>query len=405
MADQQPLPAPLPEQQQQGLKQTPYVIQLRQFLQVRRDAALKDLGSIQAVTTDEDYESAEATLATAKKLYDVMTLKRKMFTDPIKKQLEELTSYENTINYNAKSPNEYLRVRALLDQYNQKKVDEKKVAEHEAWIRSEQMKYKAEYKAKVAEQLTGKINGLYKNVIQQMSDWEKGLKLETVDQSYDKLRQSNPSLKMEHYDSCFYPWKARPDIMGVKQEEEYLVELKKELTYEAYNEKFQQLVAPVKNEYLARIDHVKAALKMKAQADEATRKKLEADAEAERQRKMAEEIKAADARRDEELKAVKDQLDIDKVEADFTQQMMTADIDAGPTKTVARFANDAQWLNAFLKVVAKCAAHPKFKFYDTKKGYRPEIAKWLEFYGANIGEPMEGIVLEERAKTIVRAKE
>lgn len=405
MADQQPLPAPLPEQQQQGLKQTPYVIQLREFLQVRRDAALKDLGSIQAVTTDDDYEAAEATLATAKKLYDVMTLKRKMFTDPIKKQLEELTSYENTINYNAKSPNEYLRVRALLDSYNQKKVDEKKVAEHEAWIRSEQMKYKAEYKAKVAEQLTGKINGLYKNVIQQMSDWEKGLKLETVDQSYDKLRKSNPTLKKEHYDSCFYPWKNRPDIMGVKQEEEYLVELKKELTYEAYNEKFQQLVAPVKNEYLARIDHVKAVLKMEAEADEATRKKMEAEAEAERQRKMAEEIKAADARRDEELKAVKDQLDIDKVEADFTQQMMTADIDAGPTKTVARFANDAQWLNGFLKVVSKCAAHPKFKFYDTKKGYRPEIAKWLEFYGANIGEPMEGIVLEEKAKTIVRAKE
>lgn len=382
----------------------PEVQKLREYLQVRRDAAVQDLQTIQTITTDEQYAAAEEVLTQAKQLYDKMSAKRKSFTDPIKKAIEEIMTYENSINYTSKSENEYNRARAILEEYNQKKIDAKKQAEHEAWLRAEQMKYKAEYKAKVNEQLLGKINGLVKNVIQQMSDWEAKLKLESFDQSVEKLRASQPSLKREYFDECFYRWGNRPDIMVPKQEDEYLTELKKELTFETYNEKYQQLVAPIKNEYLAKVEQIKKRLQEMAAADDKKKADMLAKQEADRQARVQEEIASANKRHTEEMKTVQDQKDVDMVEADFTQQAMTADIDAGPSKKVASFTNDAMWLTPFLKVVGKVAVHPKFKGILGKDAYVPEVQKWLDFYAANVGEGIEGITFAEKAKTIVKKR-
>lgn len=393
MADQQP----------QGLAVIPDVAPLKEYLVKRRDAAVKELSAIQAIATEEEYEYAEQICATAKKLYDAMVAKRKLFTDPIKELITEVMSYENTINYTAKTPNEYNRVRELLEQFNQRKIDAKAKAEHEAWIVAEQLKYKAEYKAKVAEELIGKVNGIYKNMVQQMADWERKLTLENADARYDQLAGSVPTLKREHYDSCFRRWGNRPDVMAPAQEDAYLIELKKELPYETYNEQWQQLAAPVKNEYMARKDHVKASLKMKAEADEATRKAKEAEEERLRQEQVANTIKAADERSTQQVQEVRNNREVETYSADFTQQAMTSDIEAGPSKKVARFADDKNWLPSFLKVVAKCAAHPKFKLH-AKEGYVPEVKKFMDFYSANIGEAIDGLAFDEKAKTIVRGK-
>ena len=90
------------------------------------------------------------------------------------------------------------------------------------------------------------------------------------------------------------------------------------------------------------------------------------------------------------------------MEGDFTAQAMTADIDAGPSKKVFSFENDAMWLPAFLQVVSKCAIHPKFKGIMAKDGYVPEVKKWMDFYSANVGEPLKGLKTDQVAKTIVK---
>jgi hypothetical protein len=114
-------------------------------------------------------------------------------------------------------------------------------------------------------------------------------------------------------------------------------------------------------------------------------------------KRAAEEEKAA-------TQAISDEKDMNVLEGDFTQQMMTADIDAGPSKKVASFENDAAWLPVFLQVVTKCAGHPKFKGIMAKDGYIPEIDKWMKFYSASVGEPLKGLKFTEEAKTIVRKK-
>lgn len=391
-------------EQTTDLATTSQITKLKEFLAVRHNAAVAELDAIQSIVNDQQYEEAEESLTQAKGLYDMMSARRKQFTDPIKKAIEEIMVYENAINYTAKSENSYNRARKVLDDYNQKKIDAKKVAEHEAWLRSEQMKYKAEYKAKIQDQLLDKLSGLHKNVLQAMVDWEKKMTLENIEEKTKNLRDSQPKLKEEHYNECFRRWNAKPMIMGPDQEDAYLAELKKELPYGTYNEKFQQLIAPLKNEYLARVGEIKTRLEELAKVDAKKQAEMKAAQETAMKKKMEEDLAAASKKNEQDKQIVQDEKDVSFIEADFTEQAMTSDIDAGPSKKVARFENDAMWLTALLQVIGKVAVHPKFKGIMAKDGYVPEVKKWLDFYSANIGEPLKGLTFDEVAKTIVRKK-
>lgn len=374
------------------------------FLQKRRDAAVADLQEIKTIDNDGQYAEAEETLSNAKRLYDQMVAKRKAFTDPIKEALSQIMAYENEINYTAKTDNEYNRARRVLEDYNQKKIEAKKVAEHEAWVRSEQIKYKAEFRAQVQQQLADMLAGKNRTVLYGMAEWEKALTLENIDANEAKIRNQNPTLKQADYDGCFRRWGNRPDVMAQATEDEYLEELKKELTYAVYNERFQQIVAPIKNEYLAKIPAIKESLKKIAEAKEADKAALKKAAEVKREQEKNEALRLAAEKEKAETQAIQDTKDMGIMEGDFTAQAMTADIDAGPSKKVFYFANDKVWLKPFLQVVAKCAGHPEFKGIMAKDGYVTEVKKWMDFYSSKVGEPMDGLKSDDVAKTIVRKK-
>ena len=371
------------------------------FLAKRRDVAVSELNQIVTIENDEQAAQVNDTLATAKQLYDAMSAKRKSFTDPIKKAIEEIMSYENEINYTAKSDNAYNRARAVLEEYNQKKVKEKQLQEYKAQVRADQLKYKAEFRAKVQEQLQDMLSGKHRTVLFGMSDWEKALTLENIDAKEQVIRNQQPTLKMDDYDKCFHRLGARPHLMTPEQEDEYLLELKTELPYTVYNEKFQQIVAPIKNEYLAKIPQIKERLQQQAKADAADKERLKKENE-ERIEKERKQSLAEAAKKDQEAKqSIADEKDLGTMNADFTAQAMVADVEAGPSKTMYVFENDSMWLQPFLQVVSKCAVHPKFKF-KVKDAYVPEIDKFMKFYSQNIGEPMKGLKAEQVAKTIVK---
>lgn len=376
------------------------------YLNRAREAAVTDLQTITTITNDEEYAAAESILAKAKQLYDVMSTKRKAWTDPIKKFIaERIMPYENVINPAATEPNEYLRARKVLEDYNQAKIKAKQLAEHNAKVAADLIKYKAEFKAQVQQALAGKLAGLHKNAIQNFVNWEKALTLDNFDTKVNALRSSQPALKPEYYDECFKRWGAKPEVMGGPHEDEYLLELKKELPYETYNQKFQELIAPIKNDYLSRIENIHAKLIEISQADKARQEQLTFQQEQQRKAREEEDLLAANKKNEAELQSIQDTKEMGQLEGDFTQQAMTADMDAGPSKQVASFTNDAMWLPPFLKIVSKVAVHPKFKGIVNAKGeYIPEVKKFLEFYGSYIAEPIEGITFEEKAKTIVRKK-
>lgn len=383
---------------------TPGASDIIQYLEKKHHGAVEVLRGITAIESDDDYADAESTLVTIKQLYDKMSAKRKLITDPIKKAIEQIMVYENAINYTAKTDNEYNRVRKLLDDFNQARIEAKKKSEAEAKLVADRMKYRADYFGKVAEVLVSMVNGKVKNVIQQMSAWETKLTLDTLDEKMKGLRNSQPTLKREYYDECFRLWGSRPDLANPTLEKQWLDEFMKELPFEKYDTKFQEAVAPIKNEYLARIEDIRKNLKDLAEKDEKKRQELLKKQEEDRKRKADEDMAAANAKRDEELKQIADQKEINHYEADFSQQMMTSEVEAGPSKKVARFANDKAWLNPLLKVISKVGAHPDFKGIMAKDGYVPEVKKWLDFYSQHITEPIDGLVFDDKAKTIVRKK-
>lgn len=363
-----------------------------------RDVITGDLATIQTVNNDEEYTAANNLLAEAKGFIEKATDKRKAFTDPIKQALTELMVFEHDLDA------AYTRARGVLEVYNQAQIKKKQLIEHEAKLKADQIKYKAEFKAEVKKQLADMLAGVHRTVIHKMTEWEGKLTLENIDQMEADLRKSNPALKAEKHQACFHRWGQQPMIMAPSQEDEYLEELKKELTYELYNEEYQKIVAPVKNEYLAKLPAIKTALQQRAAADKATQERLDKEAADKREQDKQAALQVA-AKAEENAKiAINDEKDINKTEGDFTQQMMTADLKAPPSKKVASFTSNAAWLGPFLKVVAKVGAHPKFKGIMAKEGYTPAVKAWMTFYGDNIAEPIEGITLTEEAKTIIKAK-
>lgn len=379
--------------------------ELMTFLQVRRDAAVTDLQSITTITNEEEAEAANDTLVMAKKLYDQMSARRKAFTDPIKDAIAIVMEYENAINYTAKSDNEYNRARKVLEDWNQAKLEAKKKAEYDAWLKAEQTKYKVEFKSKIKEQLEDMLTGVNKTLIDGMMNWEAGLTLENFDARVTALKGSQPALRKEHWEKCFRKWGQKPDVMAPAEEEEYLKVLQDELTYEIYNERYQQIAAPLKNEYLAKVDVIKAHLEEKAKASEAERKKIEAEKAKEAEAKRISEAKRLDEERKAKQQQIADEADIDKMQADFVQQATTQDLEAPPKKLVGSFEDVRLWLKPLQACIAKVALSPKFKgILDKSGGPKKEVQWWIDQYVACVGEPLEGLKLEEEAKTIVKKK-
>jgi hypothetical protein len=379
---------------------------LSEFLQAGLDSIVKDLDGIETIDSDEKAAEAEHVLSLSKKVYDKMSAKRKSFTDPIKAEIEKIMTYENQINYNSKTENKYTRARKVLEAWQQKKIDEKKKKEYEAWLVAEQLKYKAEYRGKIEKALTEMLAGLHKTLISNMMVWESNLTLETIDTAAQKLKESKPALKIEYFAKCFKPWMQRPEIMSMKQEEEFLKEVQKDLSYDKYNEEYAKIVAPIKNEYLAKIPALKQHLEEVKVADDKKKAELQKKLDDEREAKRLADIKAVDDAAAAKEQEIRDKQEMEGYHADFTQQAMTSDLDAGPSKKAVSFADDKLWLKPLLEVISKVAVHKKFKgIKDTKGNVRKELQWWLDQYASCIGEPMEGLNVEEVAKTIIRNKE
>lgn len=378
------------------------IAKLTTYLSTARSAAVEELSAIQKVETDEQYSEAMETLTIARDLYGRMSAKRKAFTDPIKEALTNIMVYENAINPDSKTENDYLRARKVLEVYNQKKVDANKKLEAEAYMRGETIKYKAEFKAKVSQQLEDMISGKERSVIDGMNAWESKLTLANIEASVEEIRKKQPTLKQEDYNNCFKRWGARPQFMHPEAEDEYLAELKVELTYEAYNSKFQEIVAPIKNRYLAKVDEIKKHLQQMEAADADKKEKMRLANDDRLKKEKEEELAKANKRAEEATQVVSDQKDMGIMEGSFTEQAMMNDADVGPSKKVFTFSDNAVWMSTLLKVISKVATSPKFKGKKANGELVPEIQKWLDHYSNLIGEPMPGLNVETVAKTIVK---
>lgn len=363
------------------------------------------------LTNDEEKAAAIEKLTKVKRIVDKVDLLTKEVTSPLEDFIEQVKAFKKSIDYASKTKdgNEYTKAREVIEKYDQDKLRENERIKAQAEILKRMNLLKAEIKEGVSKRLIDMLAGQKKNIIDGMSRWEGALTLENIDTSYQKLINQKPSLKVDKYEACFgldfmSPLKS---AMTTEATTAYMEELKKEFPFEDFNKEYVETVSPIINEYRAKQEQIRTNLQKIKDAGEAERVKLEKERKEQLEAKAAADRKEVDAAATAATEAVEHTKEMDKVNAEFTAQVHTQDIEDGPMKNVASFENTATYLKPFAEVIGACALHPKFPGILKKNGKDviDSVQWWLDWYADHTeAKPIKGIKIEKVAKTIIRKK-
>jgi hypothetical protein len=382
--------------------------ELLTFLQQGQNVAVQELNQIQPIVFDatklselqEVKEEYVAKLSKSKLVYEKMMSRRKEFTDPIKEKLTQIMQFENALDP-TKDNNDYAKARKVIEQFDRDVLIYNKQQTEKADLEKRKTQYRVDIRTNVEKKLLEMMTGQEKGITTAMINWEAGLALDNIDAKEASLKNAKLGLSKEKYDGCFHTnFQMNVHLMTETETKEFIEGLKKEFTYEVYNEKYLQMAAPIKNAYLAKIPDIKANLE---------KIKGDADAEAKRKSDLAEQTKTSIASIDQQatskLEEIEHKQEMGHLEAEFVQQGTTADLPNQASKLVAVFENEAMWLKPLLEVISHVAINGKFKLKNAKGEFVPEIQKWLTtFESCHGGKVIAGLRMDDTAKTIIKAK-
>jgi hypothetical protein len=363
---------------------------------------------MQEIATDEDRQAAIEKLAKTKAVTDKLDLLIKETVGPLEDFIDQVKSYKKSIDYASKTKdgNEYTKAKAVIEAYDQAKAKEAERIRLEAEFLKKQNLYKAEIKEGIGRRLVDMLSGQKKNIIDGMARWESVLTLANFEVSFEKLQTQKPILKKDKWEECFAIPFQQGQLMTKEVFDAYLNELRKEYLYENYNAQFAEATAPILNEYRAKKDAVKRKLEEIQKASEDARVALEQKRKDELEKQRVEQIKIANQQQVEAMEKVDHEKEMDKMNAEFTEQVQTQDIEDLPMKKVASFEDDANYLKPFAEVVGACALNPKFPGIIKKNGaeYVDHVQWWLDWYAGNCKDAIKGIKIVNVPKTIIRKK-
>lgn len=361
-----------------------------------------------AITNDEERQVAIEKIAKTKAVTDKLDLLIKETVGPLEDFIDHVKSYKKSIDYASKTKdgNEYTKAKAVIEAYDQAKAKEAERIRLEAEFLKKQNLYKAEIKEGIGRRLVDMISGQKKNIIDGMARWEAGLTLANFELSFEKLSVQKPILKKDKWEECFKISAQPGQLMTKEVFDAYLDELRKEYPYENYNAQFAEATAPILNEYRAKKDTVKRRLEEIEKASEEAKVALEQKRKDELEKQRQEQIKIADQQQVEAMEKVDHEKEMDKMNAEFTEQVQTQDIEDLPTKRIASFEDNANYLKPFAEVVGACALNPKFPGIMKKNGtdYVDHVQWWLDWYAGNCKDAIKGIKIIQVPKTIIRKK-
>jgi hypothetical protein len=361
-----------------------------------------------AITNDEERQVAIEKIAKTKAVTDKLDLLIKETVGPLEDFIDHVKSYKKSIDYASKTKdgNEYTKAKAVIEAYDQAKAKEAERIRLEAEFLKKQNLYKAEIKEGIGRRLVDMISGQKKNIIDGMARWEAGLTLANFELSFEKLANQKPILKKDKWEECFKIPFQQGQLMTKEVFDAYLDELRKEYPYENYNAQFAEATAPILNEYRAKKDTVKRRLEEIEKASEEAKVALEQKRKDELEKQRQEQIKIADQQQVEAMEKVDHEKEMDKMNAEFTEQVQTQDIEDLPTKRIASFEDNANYLKPFAEVVGACALNPKFPGIMKKNGtdYVDHVQWWLDWYAGNCKDAIKGIKIIQVPKTIIRKK-
>jgi hypothetical protein len=363
------------------------------------------------IKTDEEKQVAIEKLTKVKAIVDKVDLLTKEVTEPIESFLDQVKSFKKAIDYanKTKDGNEYTKARAVIEKYDIDKAAADAKVKYEAELLRQKNLLKAEIKEGVGKRLIDMLAGQQKNIIDGMSRWEQALTLENINSSYEKLANQKPALKIDKWEACFGLNFMSPNKTAMTPDETvlYMEALKKEFPYDEFNKTYVEAVSPIINEYRAKQEQVRTKLTEIKNAGEAEKIRLEEERKKELETKAAEARKEIDAAATEAHDSVEHQKEMDTMNAEFTAQAQTQDLEQGPMKKIASFESNDNFLKPFAEVIGACVLHPKFPGIMKKNGTDviDAVQWWLDWYADHTEvKAIKGIKIKEIPKTIIRKK-
>ena len=402
------------------IKLEPIVEQIKAFVpkvEAGRDKAVAAMSRITTISNDAELNEVNDLLVAVRSTYDGIYERRKQITEPIDQLKQQLMQYEKDIDANGKDT-EPARLRKLISDYNQKKIDERKRIEDEARKQKDTENAKVDLVARMKKNLADLVIERVRQVQDGSSSYFRETTIETFEDRMVQFKKfsSNPKLKRDQYENCFNVDYNR-NYINDESFKWLVTELQAEETYDKWNENVRKEIVPKLNDWIGRIPELKQQLLDKEKAKESAEKL--AQIEAEQKRKRDEE----DRLRKEEIEKMQRTSDdniqqaaqVDKLQNDFREQAITQQVeDVGPVKLILKF-NDAKPVKALSEMMYHCFSHPKFPEIQKKDKNKmpmvdehgfPVYVDWVDsivsffvkYCDVNIG----GVEIKEVPKVIVR---
>lgn len=380
-----------------------------------RDKAMEMMAKYTEIDSDEVRQEVNNLLVNVRNTYDAIYKLRTEITGPV----DELKSYimgpEKDLDQNSKT-NDVFRLRNLIAQYDQKKIDAKKKLEEEAAKQKATENHKVDIVAIIKKNLADMVINRARDVQSGSKEFFDKCTLENFDERVKQFKSFKPVLKRaEHYDKCFVVSYSRI-LLTDDQYAQLIVDIRAEESYEKYDEQVKAVIIPILNDWVGRVSDIKQKLvDLKNTTDEYARQKL-----LDEQKKQADD---EEAKRQQDIQAMQTESDqqiqqavaVDKMQNEFREQAVTQQAeDTGPVKLLLKF-KDQKPVKALTEIMYHCFMHPKFPDVIKKEkgsaskfdehGY-PVFVDWVDtlvsFYLKNCDVNISGIELKEVSKVIVR---
>lgn len=350
------------------------------------------------ITNDNEREEFINGMVKVRQAHEkIKTEFRMPITRRIDELKEDLMSFERDSDDTSKT-NDFAKAKQILQSYDQAKLEANRAKEREAERQKQITLYKADVQAAVGRACIEMLAGQQRNLIEGTSKWEAALTLENFEEGEKQLNTpKEASLSLDKYNVCFSIAFSRP-LLSEEETKVFIDSLKFVHPYDLYNKKYLQIRAEIHNALRAKMPTIKASL-IEAKANKELEAKRQADIAAEREKQM----KASEEQANLAVQEVVNQKDLSAVEADFQKQGVLQDVQSGPVKYEASFANDVLWLKPFLSVVQAVASTGKVAIRKANGEYSAQISWWMKAF-ALMGKPVDGVVLKEQAKTILKTK-
>jgi hypothetical protein len=377
------------------------------------------LDSIVQVTNDDEREDANAVLAAVRDVYKATTDKRKEMTDITDAFKDVMMEYERPLDPKAGAKSKYNEKRRLIEEYDQQKLEKRRREETEAAKKKELENLKVDLKAKVLQALSDNVIDTMKKADDYARNLFATLEVDNFDVHAEQFKKQKPKLKKDTYDYCFqYPSGFVRDyaLMSAEDYEKFITEIQQDETYDKWNESIQEAVAPILNEWRAKIPDLKAECIAKSKASEEDKKRLADERtkrDAEEQRQRQEQLDMVAKQKEEKIQ---EDASMNKMSNEFAAQAAIQGMeDVGGHKLTLKFTDPKKTPKAFMEILYHCFSHADFpgiqKRDKTKKLVvdsqgRPEYIEavqwWIDFFLKNCDAAIDGTQEFKDAKTTIR---